>query len=70
LKARVIAKTACVPLPDESARLNALVDKMKAKVQGLQTEPIEFERIDEGCSDKRSVQVVIVQVQDGAQPSQ
>jgi hypothetical protein len=62
LVARLVVHPSCTPLPDEAARVEALVERSKARVQALQTEIVTFERVDAECTAKRSADVVIVQM--------
>jgi len=64
LRARLVVHPACTPLPDESARVEALVERTKVRVQTMQPDIITFEREDSTCGAKRAVVVVVVQLRE------
>ena len=64
LIARLLVHPSCTPQPDEAARVEALVDRTKVRVQALQTDAITFEREDASCGVKRAVDVVVVQLRE------
>lgn len=64
LMARLVVHPSCTPLPDETAKVEALVERTKVRVQSLQLEEITFEREDAACSVKRAVDVVVIQLRE------
>jgi hypothetical protein len=59
-----VVHPSCTPLPDEAARVEALVARTRVRVQALQPEEITFEREDAACGVKRAVVVVVVQLRE------
>jgi hypothetical protein len=59
-----VVHPSCTPLPDEAAKVEALVARTKARVQALQPDEITFEREDAACGVKRAVDVVVIQLRE------